>query len=208
MRIRIPVNLGFLASGRGTNMQAIIDACREGRLSAKPVVVISNNRECGALEIAKYENIPAFHLSKNTTAPEDPESLIEQTLTENRVDLVILAGYMKKLGKPLIDSFRNRIINIHPSLLPKFGGKGMYGLKVHQAVIDAGEKVTGVTVHLVNDEYDQGTILAQRKLPVYPDDSVKSLAGRVLEIEHVLYAETIQKIIVGEIKLPGITFYQ
>jgi phosphoribosylglycinamide formyltransferase-1 len=152
LRIKIPANLGFLASGRGSNMQAIIDACKDGQLPAKPVVVISNNRESGALKIASKENIPSYLLSKNYDTPEELDALIIKILIDNHVDLVILAGYMKKLGKQIIETFPNRIINIHPSLLPEHGGKGMYGLNVHQAVIDAGEKVTGATVHLVNDE--------------------------------------------------------
>ena len=188
-------------------MQAIIDACKDGQLPAKPVVVISNNRESGALKIASKENIPSYLLSKNYDTPEELDALIIKILIDNHVDLVILAGYMKKLGKQIIETFPNRIINIHPSLLPEHGGKGMYGLNVHQAVIDAGEKVTGATVHLVNDEYDQGKILAQRNLAVYPDDNAESLARRVLEIEHLLYTETLQRIISGEIKLPDIIFF-
>ncbi|MBI4005609.1 MAG: phosphoribosylglycinamide formyltransferase [Gammaproteobacteria bacterium] len=197
------LNLGFLASGRGSNMQAIIDACRDGRLNAKPTVIISNNASSGALERAQSAGIAGYHLSRKKHP--DPCSLdlvILQTLQRHDVNLVILAGYMQKIGPKVLNSFKNRIINIHPSLLPKFGGRGMYGMKVHEAVLAAGEKETGATVHLVSEEYDEGVILAQRTLPVEQNDTPVTLAVRVLEVEHNLYVETLRKIISGEIGLP------
>lgn len=196
------VRLGFLASGRGSNMQAIIEACKNGKIKAEPVVVISNNATAGALEIARRESIPAFHLS-NQTHP-DPNLLdqaITETLQHHHADLVILAGYMKKIGPALLGAYRNRIINIHPSLLPKFGGQGMYGIHVHEAVLAAGEKTTGATVHLVEGEYDSGRILKQREVKVMPDDTPESLAARVLEAEHMLYADVLKDIIRGKIIL-------
>lgn len=196
------VRLGFLASGRGSNMQAIIEACKNGKIKAEPVVVISNNATAGALEIARRESIAAFHLS-NHTHP-DPDLLdqaITETLQHHHADLVILAGYMKKIGPALIGTYRNRIINIHPSLLPKFGGQGMYGIHVHEAVLAAGEKTTGATVHLVEGEYDSGRILKQREVKVMPDDTPESLAARVLEAEHTLYADVLKDIIGGKIIL-------
>lgn len=196
------VRLGFLASGRGSNMQAIIEACKNGKIKAEPVVVISNNATAGALEIARRESIPAFHLS-NQTHP-DPDLLdqaITETLQHHHADLVILAGYMKKIGPALLGAYRNRIINIHPSLLPKFGGQGMYGIHVHEAVLAAGEKTTGATVHLVEGEYDSGRILKQREVKVMPDDTPESLAARVLEAEHTLYADVLKDIIGGKIIL-------
>jgi len=197
------LNLGFLASGRGSNMQAIIDACRDGRLNAKPAVVISNNASSGALERAHSAGIAGYHLSRKKHP--DPCSLdlvILETLQRHDVNLVILAGYMQKIGPKVLNSFKNRIINIHPALLPKFGGRGMYGMKVHEAVLAAGEKETGATVHLVSEEYDEGVILAQRTLPVEQNDTPVTLAARVLEVEHNLYVETLRKIINGEIGLP------
>jgi phosphoribosylglycinamide formyltransferase 1 len=196
------VRLGFLASGRGSNMQAIIEACINGKIKAEPVVVISNNATAGALEIARRESIPAFHLS-NYTHP-DPgllDQAITETLQQNHADLVILAGYMKKIGPALLGAYRNRIINIHPSLLPKFGGHGMYGIHVHEAVLAAGEKTTGATVHLVEGEYDSGRILKQREIEVLLDDTPESLAARVLEVEHSLYVDVLMDIIEGKIIL-------
>ncbi len=184
-------------------MQAIIDACCDGRLKAKPAVVISNNVSSGALERARCAGIAGYHLSRKKYPDLDSLDLvILQTLQRHDVNLVILAGYMQKIGPKVLITFKNRIVNIHPSLLPKFGGQGMYGMKVHEAVLAAGEKETGATVHLVSEEYDEGVILAQHKLPVERSDTPETLAARVLEVEHNLYVETLQKIINGEIDLP------
>ncbi len=127
---------------------------------------------------------------------------MNDALNEHNIDLVLLAGFMKKIGPAVLSSYRGRIINIHPSLLPKFGGKGMFGINVHRAVLDAGEKESGATIHLVDGEYDEGAILAQQTVSIVPDESSESLAAKVLEVEHVLFAETIQKIIDGSIILP------
>lgn len=196
------VRLGFLVSGRGSNMQAIIEACKNRKIEAEPVVVISNNPNAGALEIARRESIPAFHLSNHTHPVQD---LLDQAITETlhhyHTDLVLLAGYMKKIGPALLNAYRNRIINIHPSLLPKFGGQGMYGIHVHEAVLAAGEETTGATVHLVDSEYDSGRILKQREVKVLHGDSPESLAARVLETEHKIYVDVIKDIIAGKIML-------
>ncbi len=195
-------NLGFMASSRGTNMQAIIDACNDGRLTAQPVVVISNNVSSGALERAKSEGIPAFHISSNTIAEGvDLDQAITDCLLRHDVDLVVLAGYMKKIGAKIISAFHKRIINIHPALLPKYGGLGMYGNHIHEAVLAAGDAETGVTIHVVDEGYDTGSILAQRKIPVRIDDNAESLAKRVLSVEHEIYVETIGKIVMGKISL-------
>ncbi len=196
------INIGFLASCRGTNMQAIIDACKNGSLHAEPVVVISNNGSSGALDRAESERIPAYHLSnKNYPDAEQLDQVISDTLQKHAVDLVLLAGYMKMLGPITLRLFKGRIINIHPSLLPKHGGKGMYGKHVHEAVLAAGDTETGVTVHLVDGKYDTGTILAQRKVSVKKEDRAESLAERVLLVEHEFYVETLDKILSGEIKI-------
>jgi phosphoribosylglycinamide formyltransferase-1 len=194
------VNLGFLASGRGSNLQAVIDACKSGRLRATPRVVISNNSDSGALERARREGIPAYHLSSHTHGEGLDEAILE-TLRRHGVELVVLAGYMKKLGPRTLVAYRNRIVNIHPALLPKFGGQGMYGMNVHRAVIAAGERESGATVHLVDEEYDHGAILAQTCVPVLPDDTPETLARRVLEREHTFLVETLDQIIRGEIRL-------
>ena len=198
------MNLGFFASHNGTNMQAVIDACRSGRLNARPVVVISNNRDSGALERARNENIPWFHLSGFTHPdPEDLDREIVDVLLNYDVNLVILAGYMKKIGPVTLATFPGRIINIHPGLLPEYGGQGMYGRRVHEAVIASGDKETGVTVHVVDQVYDNGPVLAQTRIPVKQGDTADSLAERVLAVEHEFYVDTIGRIIRGELILPA-----
>lgn len=194
--------IGVLASHGGTNLQALIDACADGSLDAEIRIVISNNSRALALERARRANIPTAHLS-SVTHP-DPARLdeaIADTLTSHGVQLVALAGYMRKLGPKTLRQYRNRILNVHPALLPKFGGQGMYGERVHAAVIAAGECVSGVSVHLVDEEYDRGPVIAQAEVPVMPNDTPDTLAARVLEQEHTLYPQTIQRIASGEINL-------
>ena len=195
--------LGILVSGRGSNMQAIMDACDQGRLSATVAIVISNNKDADALQIANSRNIDTAHLSSRTHPdPGDLDKAMNATLCHHQVDYVLLAGFMKKIGPETIAQFKGKIINIHPALLPKHGGQGMYGLHVHESVIASKDKETGVTIHLVDGEYDEGAILAQESIPISSSDSATELAARVLKLEHRLYAETIQKIIDGSIILP------
>jgi phosphoribosylglycinamide formyltransferase-1 len=196
------MNLGFLASHNGSNMQAIIEACKSGALNAKPAVVISNNADSGALARARRESIAHYHLSGKTHPAQTLlDRAIMDTLLAHNVDLVILAGYMKKLGPQTLARFEGFILNIHPALLPKFGGQGMYGMHVHEAVLAAGELETGVTVHLVNGVYDSGAIIGQEKVPVLPDDTPKSLQERVLKTEHKFFTKVLQQIENGEIAL-------
>jgi phosphoribosylglycinamide formyltransferase-1 len=198
------MNLGFLASHRGSNMQAVVAACRAGVLAANPAVLVSNNRQAEAVARAEQQSIPAYVL--NVVTHPDPEALDQamlDVLRKHACDLIVLAGFMKKIGPRVLAAYRNRILNIHPSLLPKFGGQGMYGRAVHEAVLKAGEKVTGVTIHLVNEAYDEGRILAQAEVPVLPDDNVESLAARVLKREHAFLVETLRDILNGKLVLPG-----
>ena len=198
------LRLGFLASHGGSNVQAIVDACRAGELRAEPRVVISNNSGSEVLRRAAREGVPGFHLSSKThPRPGDLDAAIEGVLADHGVELVVLGGYMRKLGPRVLGRYRGRVLNVHPALLPAYGGRGMYGERVHAAVLAAGERVTGVTVHLVDDEYDQGPILAQVEVPVLDGDTVESLRQRVLRREHALYPETLQKIATGEIELPA-----
>ena len=184
-------------------MQAVIDACKAGILDAKARLVISNNSESEALARARRVGIPAYHFSRKTHP--DPAQLDEAILTAlqlHKINLVILAGYMKRLGEKTISAYHGRMINIHPALLPKYGGAGMYGMHVHEAVIAAGDQETGITIHLVDREYDHGNILAQCRMPVIEGENAKTLAARVLEREHIFLVETLKKIIDGEITLP------
>ncbi len=197
------MNIGFLASHNGSNMQAIVDACKSGILQASPVVVISNNGNSGALVRAKQEGIPCFHLSSKTHPdPQELDQSILDVMLKHEVDIIVLAGYMKKLGSRTLTHFAGRILNIHPALLPKFGGKGMYGIHVHEAVIASGETESGVSIHVVDAEYDTGPIIAQARVPVEPTDTPETLAARVLKREHTFFSETLQKIVTNEIILP------
>ncbi|NQT14327.1 MAG: phosphoribosylglycinamide formyltransferase [Planctomycetes bacterium] len=156
------MNIGFLASHNGSNMQAIVDACKTGGLQASPAVVISNNGGSGALARARQEGIPWHHLSCKTHP--DPEALdqaILEAMLKHVVDVVVLAGYMRKLGPRVLARFAGRILNVHPALLPRFGGKGMYGMHVHEAVVAAGETESGVSIHVVDAEYDTGPVIAR-----------------------------------------------
>jgi phosphoribosylglycinamide formyltransferase-1 len=195
------LRLGFLASHGGSNMQAILDACAAGRLDAVPCTVISNNSGAPALARAKAASIPCHHISAATHPGAAEDDAILRTLRAHDVDTVILAGYMKQLGPATLAAYCGRILNIHPALLPKYGGRGMYGRPVHEAVLRAGETVTGVTVHQVDERYDHGRILAQCEVPVLPGDTADTLAERVLAEEHRLYSETLQRIAAGEIRL-------
>jgi phosphoribosylglycinamide formyltransferase-1 len=189
------------ASGRGSNLQAIIDGVEEGRLNCEIVFVMSNNSSSGALEIARKKNIPAYHLSEKVFHKNNFEESLIDLLEKHKPDLIVLAGYMKLVPISVIRRFENRIINIHPALLPKFGGKGMYGMNVHNAVFQAGEKVSGVTIHIVNENYDEGKIIYQEKIDISDCKNPEEIAKKVLKLEHKVYPEVIQKIIEGNIKL-------
>lgn len=187
------LNLVALASGGGTNLQAVIDHIEAGKLDAQIKAVISNNSKAFCLERARKHNMPAIHLSHKmfNTTDEFDEKLLS-VLKENGADLVILAGYMKIVSPKVIRAYRNKILNIHPGLLPHFGGTGMYGIHVHEAVLKSGMKVSGVTVHIVDEIYDHGAIIMQKCVPVEDHDTPESLAERVLKVEHQLYSEAIQ----------------
>ena len=197
------MNVGFLASHNGSNMQAIIDACKTGALKASPAVVISNNSGSGALARAKQEGVPCYHFSGKTHHnPQELDQAMLDAMVAHGVDLIVLAGYTKKLGPRTLSLFAGRILNIHPALLPKFGGKGMYGIHVHEAVIASGETESGVSIHIVDAEYDTGPVIAQARVPVEPMDTPETLSARVLQREHTFFVETLQKIVTGEIVLP------
>lgn len=194
------MKLGVLASHRGSNLQAILDACRDGRLAATPVIVISNNSASGALARARAAGVATRHLSGKTHPdPAELDAAIEDALQQHGVELVVLAGYMKKLGPRTLARYAGRIVNTHPALLPKHGGRGMYGDRVHAAVLAAGEAETGVSIHLVDAEYDQGPVLAQCRVPVEDGDTVDTLRDRVVAREHRFLIETLAEIVAGRI---------
>lgn len=196
------MKLGFLASHGGSNMQAIIEQCLSGAIEGKPVILICNNPNAIAVERARDAQLTVEILNGRTHADQDQlDRQMEKSLLEAGVDLVVLAGYMKKIGPTTLSTFSNRILNIHPSLLPKFGGQGMFGIRVHEAVVAAGESQSGATVHLIDNGYDQGKIIRQAMLKVDTSDTPATLQKRVLELEHILYPNTIAEIASGKIKL-------
>jgi len=185
--------LAVLVSGGGSNLQAIIDACQQNNLNAEVAVVVSNRDKIYALERAKKHNIETIvALPKDFPDKTIYSQYIADELKKRNIDLVCLAGYLLKLEPNFIRSFKGRIINIHPALLPKFGGDGMYGHFVHEAVLKAKEKESGPTVHFVDEVYDNGEIILQAKVPVLPNDTPDTLAKRVLEQEHKIYPEAIK----------------
>jgi phosphoribosylglycinamide formyltransferase 1 len=200
------LRIGALASHEGTTLQAILDACANGSLAARVVAVVSNNSDSGALRRARAAGAEALHLSSKTHAePELLDGAITNALLERGVDVVMLAGYMKKLGPQLLSRYQGRILNTHPALLPKFGGQGMYGLRVHEAVLRAGEIESGSSVHLVDAEYDTGRVLAQAQVPVVSGDTPESLAARVQERERRLVVTVLNQVAKGELLLEGLS---
>lgn len=200
-----PLRIGVLASHEGTTLQAILDACAAQRINARVVVVISNNSDSGALRRARSAQADAVHYSSKThPAATELDLALSGALAERQIDVVMLAGYMKKLGPVLLDRYRGRILNTHPALLPKHGGHGMYGMRVHEAVLRAGETESGCSVHLVDAEYDNGRVLAQARVPVETSDAPETLAARVQECERRLVVVVLGQIAAGELTLDGL----
>jgi phosphoribosylglycinamide formyltransferase-1 len=198
------MNIAVLASGEGTTLQAVLDACAGGRLPARVVIVISNNAGAGALRRARDAGVPVRHLSAASVG--DPARLdlaIRDALIEAAADWVLLAGYMKKLGRETLLAFAGRIINTHPALLPEFGGRGMYGMNVHRAVLAAGRRLSGASVHWVDEHYDTGALIEQVRVPVEAADSPQSLAARVQAAERELVVEVLQSAAAGRLKPPA-----
>ncbi|MCX8011085.1 MAG: phosphoribosylglycinamide formyltransferase [Ignavibacteria bacterium] len=193
--------IAVFASGRGSNLQSIIDAIKSDKLKCKISFVLSNNSDSGALEIAKSFNIPAVHLSEKKFFADTYLNSLISVLKKYEPDLIVLAGFMKKIPTEIIQLYKNKIVNIHPALLPKYGGQGMYGMNVHKAVFEAKEKYSGVTIHLVNENYDEGKILYQEKVDISECNSPEEIAQKVLKIEHKLYPEVLQMIIDKRIEL-------
>jgi phosphoribosylglycinamide formyltransferase-1 len=198
------LKVAVFASGRGSNLNALIDSSKNGRLDAQIVLVFSDRKDAGALAIAKEEGISTEHLSPHDFAStEDFNNTLLETLERFDVGFIALAGYLRMISPKIIRAYAGRILNIHPALLPSFGGKGMYGRHVHQAVIDYGCKVSGVTVHLVEEGYDTGAPVLQQCVPVRSDDTAAVLAARVLEVEHQIYPEALQLFAEKRVEIHG-----
>lgn len=186
-------NIAVLVSGGGTNLQSIIDAIEKGHIDARIKVVISNKEDAYGLERAKKHGIKAVFCNDET-------SIINE-IKSNNVDLIVLAGFLKILSEDFTKSFENKIINIHPSLIPSFCGVGFYGLKVHQAAISYGVKLSGATVHFVDEKADTGPIIMQKSVEVFPKDSAQDLQKRVLSIEHEILPKVVKLYCEDKIKV-------
>ncbi len=191
-------NLAIFASGGGSNAEAIIHYSYRTAAAFRVALVLSNNSRCGAMERAMMFNIPTMHISSATHPnADDYAQAIISALQEHNVEMIALAGFMKKIPQEVVRTFspkkRSRVFNIHPSLLPKFGGHEMYGINVHRAVVAAQEPESGCTVHEVDGDYDTGTIIAQKSIAVLSSDTPESLAARILLYEHELYPEVLQQ---------------
>jgi phosphoribosylglycinamide formyltransferase 1 len=190
------LNIAVLGSGRGSNFQAILTAIQQGRIpGARIRIVISNNSGAGILELARSNSLPAIHVSQKQFSSEEAfvDALLA-LLSAHEVNFIVLAGYMKRLHPRVVKAYRRRIVNIHPALLPRYGGTGMYGRHVHEAVIAAGERLSGATVHFVDEEYDHGPIVLQKTVSVAADETPETLAAKVLDIEHEIYPEAIRRL--------------
>lgn len=195
-------NIAVFISGGGSNLQALIDAEKAGQFEGKSKIslVVSSKEDAYGLIRAKNSGIKTAVFSrKSFDTPEARDEAILKTLRAEKIDYIVLAGYLGMITPALVSGYKNKIINIHPSLLPAFGGKGFFGIKVHLAVIEAGEKTSGATVHFVDEEYDRGKIILQEAVPVLQGDTAEALQERVLSIEHKLLPLAVKKLLKGEI---------
>jgi phosphoribosylglycinamide formyltransferase-1 len=191
--------LAVLASGRGSNLRALYEYLTLGDhdSQARVSLVLSDHADAGALAFARSRDIAAVAIDGGTLGG---ERLLAQ-LSSHRIDLVVLAGYMRLVPEPVVNEYRGRMVNVHPALLPAFGGRGMYGARVHAAVIAAGSRVSGATVHFVDERYDHGAIIAQWPVPVLSGDTPQALAARVLRVEHALYPPAVLAVAQSRIAL-------
>lgn len=187
-------HLVVFASGSGTTLQSILDAIEKKELDCKVELVVSDKANAYALERAKLCDIPTYTI--HSTTPEERDNELVCVLTHYSIDLIVLAGYLKKIGPHLLQQYR--IINTHPSLLPKFGGAGMYGMNVHTAVWEAKEEFTGPTIHFVNSDYDKGSILVQTKIQIQPTDTPEVISAKVQAIEKIQLVETLKQFACGK----------
>lgn len=197
------MRLAVFASGGGSNFQAILNAIDRGALRAEAVLCLSNRPDAGALERARAANVPQFILPPQDVGTAMQGSDMLDALEASGANFIALAGYLKMIPSEVVRAFHGRIINIHPALLPAFGGSGMYGRRVHQAALECGVRWTGVTVHFVDEAYDTGPIVLQEPVPVSQDDTIDTLAARVLEAEHRIYPEALRLFAEGRVVLDG-----
>ncbi len=202
------LNVAVFASGRGSNARAILKNIDRQRIKARISIILSNKSDAGIFDIARQRNIPYRHIDlSHYTCEKDYVGDVLSILDGHNVGLIVLAGYLKKIPSEIISQYRNRIMNIHPALLPAFGGKGMYGMNVHRAVVEYGVKITGATVHFVDEEYDHGPIILQEAIRVHDDDTPESLSEKVLAVEHDIYSRAIKLFADRRLEIDGRRVY-
>lgn len=197
------MRLAVFVSGGGSNFQAIVDAVRDGSLPATLAVCVSSRPDAGAVERARRQAIRTEILSAPPGDEQATAREIRSIVERYEVDFIALAGFMRRVPAAVVEAFRGRMLNIHPALLPAFGGAGMYGRRVHEAAIEHGVRFSGATVHLVDEGYDTGPIVLQDVVPVLPDDTPERLAARVLEVEHRLYPDALRLFAEGRVRIDG-----
>ena len=203
-----PMTLAVFASGGGSNLQAILDAVEGGALRAEVALVVADRETAGALERAARHGVPSAVLRPADFAePEAFGRALLAVLTEHHVNFIALAGYLRKVPDAVVRAFRHRILNVHPALLPAFGGPGFYGRRVHEAALAHGVRWSGATVHLVDEGYDTGPIVLQEPVRVEPGDTPETLAARILHVEHRLYPEALRLFADGRVRLDGRTVH-
>lgn len=194
------LRLGFLASRNGSSARAIVAAIRSGDLEAEARLMVSNNKNAPALAYAAEQGVPARWIATQGDA-EGADAALAEAMLAHGVALIVMSGYLRQLGPRTLAEFRNRVLNIHPGPLPQFGGHGMYGAKVHEAVIAAGVAESGIVIHLVDEEYDRGPVIARRTVPVLRGETAESLGARIQTLEPSFFVETLQGIVDGRVKL-------
>jgi phosphoribosylglycinamide formyltransferase-1 len=197
-----PLRIGFLASGSGSAARAIVAACEAGELAVEPRLMVSNNKSAPALDFAREHGVPTLCLPTQADA-EGADARLADALAAHGVEVVVMSGYLRRLGPRTIARYAHRILNIHPGPLPAFGGEGMYGRRVHEAVVAAGLPESAVTIHLVDEEYDHGPTIAVCKVPVAAGDTAESLEARVRAAEPAFFVETLGRLARGELALPA-----
>lgn len=199
-----PARVAVLASGGGTNLQALLDRFNAAESPvARVALVVGSRAGIGALERAAAAGVPAAALDVRALGAEAYTAALLAELERHRIELVVLAGFLQLVPRVVVERYRGRMLNVHPALLPGFGGAGMYGMRVHRAVIASGARVSGATVHLVDEEYDSGAIVAQWPVPVLPGDTAETLAARVLAVEHRLLPLAVEALVRGDAPAPA-----
>jgi len=195
------LKLGFLASGNGSSAQALVEAIRAGTLAAEPRLMVSNVKAAPALAWAEAAGIPALCVPTKID-PDAADRRLAEEMAAHGVELIVMSGYLRRLGPAILSRYAGRIVNIHPGPLPEFGGQGMYGRRVHEAVLAAGLPASSIVIHVVDEEYDHGPELARRSVPIEAGDTPETLEARVKAMEPAFFVETLRRIAAGELALP------